>query len=202
MPPPETMYCSQQIHVPPGLADILKNFTKAAIRTQPKDILVWSAAYFAALSKGETLPVKDKLEMNVATQRTDTGLTPGLLKTLHKQLGSRKIFNMEELYKKWKDLCLPMEQLETLMSLGSFGPDIIWMDFFALGCSALGGTLMSALKIGCEILTEDEEGGAARIPFSTFVHIYTYLAHVDGDMSQDHIDHFLKSLQSQVWVPL
>lgn len=63
-------------------------------------------------------------------------------------------------------------------------------------------TLMSALKIGCEILTEDEEGGAARIPFSTFVHIYTYLAHVDGDMSQDHIDHFLKSLQSQVWVPL
>lgn len=42
--------------------------------------------YFTALSEGECLPVKDRLEMNVATQKTDTGLTPGLLKILHKQV--------------------------------------------------------------------------------------------------------------------
>ncbi|XP_026217347.1 ropporin-1-like protein isoform X3 [Anabas testudineus] len=144
MPLPDTMYCSQQINIPPELPDILKTFTKAAIRTQPKDLWLWSAAYFSALSKGECLPVKDRLEMNVATQKTDTGLTPGLLKTLHKQ------------------------------------------------------TLMSSLKIACEILTEDEEGGAARIPFSTFVKLYTFLAHLDGDMPQDHIDNFLSSLQPLV----
>lgn len=46
MPPPEEpYYCSQQIHIPPELPDILKQFTKAAIRTQPKDVLAWSAAY-------------------------------------------------------------------------------------------------------------------------------------------------------------
>ena len=28
----------------PELPDILKQFTKAAIRTQPKDVLAWSAA--------------------------------------------------------------------------------------------------------------------------------------------------------------
>lgn len=44
------------------------------------------SSYFRALSKGERLPVKDRLEWNVATQKTDTGLTPGLLKTLHKQV--------------------------------------------------------------------------------------------------------------------
>lgn len=44
MPLPDTIYCAQQINIPPELLDILKNFTKAAIRTQPKDLLVWSAA--------------------------------------------------------------------------------------------------------------------------------------------------------------
>lgn len=61
-------------------------------------------------------------------------------------------------------------------------------------------TLMSALKTACEILTDDEEGGAARIPFCTFVQLYTYLAHLDGDIPQDHIDKFLSSLQAQVYV--
>ncbi|KAA8580888.1 hypothetical protein FQN60_013846 [Etheostoma spectabile] len=190
MPLPDVMYCAQQINIPPQLPDILKNFTKAAIRTQPKDLLLWSAAYFSALSKGECLPVKNRLEMNVATQKTDTGLSPGLLKILHKQLSPRQTCSKEELQEKWKGLCLPMDQLETLMSLGSFGSDINWMEFFALGCSALGG-------FACEILTEDDEGGAARIPFNTFGQLYNYLAHLDGDMPQDHIDNFLCTLQTQ-----
>lgn len=198
MPLPDTMYCSQQIVVPPKLADILKNFTKAAIRTQPKDILVWSAAYFAALSKGETLPVKDRLELNVGSQNTDAGLTPGLLKTLHKLMGSKETCSNNDLQDKWKGLCLPIEQMQTLLQLGNFDSDIVWMEFFALGCSALGGTLLSALKIACEILTEDEEGGAARIPFGTFEQLYSFLAHLDGDLSQQHIDNFLKTLQPEV----
>ncbi|XP_074549838.1 ropporin-1-like protein [Halichoeres trimaculatus] len=198
MPLPDTMYCAQQINIPPDLPDILKNFTKASIRTQPKDVLMWSMAYFNALSKGECLPVKDRLEMNVATQKTDTGLTPGLLKTLHKQLSQEQTCSKEELQKKWKGLCLPVEQLEILLFLGSFDSDIDWLEFFALGCNALGGTLISSLKFACEILTEDEEGGAARIPFTTFTKLYTYLAHLDGDMPQKHVDNFLSSLQAQV----
>ncbi|XP_068565587.1 ropporin-1-like protein isoform X2 [Cebidichthys violaceus] len=197
MPLPDTMFCAQQINIPPQLPDILKNFTKAAIRTQPEDLLPWSAAYFSALSKGERLPVKDRLEVN-ATHKTDTGLTPGLLKTLHKQLSLRETCSKKDLQKKWKGLCLPVDQLDDLLSLGSFGSDIDWMEFFALGCSALGGTLVSSLIIACEILTEDEEGGAARIPFDTFVKLYTFLAHLDDDMTQDHIDKFLSSLRSQV----
>ena len=38
------------------------------------------------MANGETPPVKERLEMPVATQKTDTGLTPGLLKVLHKQV--------------------------------------------------------------------------------------------------------------------
>ncbi|KAF7214063.1 ropporin-1-like protein isoform X2 [Nothobranchius furzeri] len=198
MPLPDVLYCSQQIRIPPELPDILKNFTRAAIRTQPKDVLVWSAAYFHALADGDTLPVKERLEMNVATQKTDTGLTPGLLKILHKQLSPKETCSKEELERTWKGLCLPVEQLESMLSLGSFESEITWMEFFALGCSALGANLQSSLKFACEILTNDEEGGAARIPFDTFVQIYTYLAHLDGVVSQSHIQTFLKSLQPQV----
>lgn len=42
--------------------------------------------YFSALSRGDPLPVKDRIEMPMATQKTDTGLTQGLLKVLHKQV--------------------------------------------------------------------------------------------------------------------
>ncbi|XP_061851905.1 ropporin-1-like protein isoform X3 [Colius striatus] len=85
MPLPETMFCAEQIKIPPELPDILKQFTKAAIRTQPHDILQWAAAYFSALSKGEPLPVKERMELPLAADKTGAGLTPGLLKVLHKQ---------------------------------------------------------------------------------------------------------------------
>lgn len=144
-----------------------------------------SCRYFTALSKGECLPVKERLEMNIAGQTTDTGLTPGLLKVLHKQvffsssqmyidpatcrfmphivsimvilssispllsviparlapfqLSQRQKCSRRELKNKWKGVCLPPEQLETLLSLGSFGSVVDWMSFFALGCSTLGG---------------------------------------------------------------
>lgn len=52
--PDEPYYCSEQIHIPPELPDILKQFTKAAIRTQPTDVLAWSAAYVLELTSSNT----------------------------------------------------------------------------------------------------------------------------------------------------
>ena len=45
MPIEDTMFNRAQMHVPPELPEILKQFTKAAIRTQPEKLLDWSAAY-------------------------------------------------------------------------------------------------------------------------------------------------------------
>ncbi|KAG8442615.1 hypothetical protein GDO86_011411 [Hymenochirus boettgeri] len=196
MPLPETMFCAQQINVPPELPDILKQFTKAAIRTQPHDLLQWSAAYFGSLAKGEPLPVKERVEMQVATQKTDSGLTPGLLKVLHKQLSEKVTVEITDLQQKWKDLCLPEEQLQSILELDNIQDDIKWLKFLSLGCSALGGSISTALKYACEILTEDPEGGAAQIPFDTFTYIYKYLAHIDGDISEMQIDSALNTLQS------
>ncbi|XP_016378290.1 ropporin-1-like protein isoform X2 [Sinocyclocheilus rhinocerous] len=193
------LFCKdlRHINIPPELPDILKQFTKAAIKTQPHDVLQWAADYFSALSKGQDLPVKERLEMPVATQKGDTGLTPDLLKILHQQFTPKEIITKEELLQKWKGLCLPIDQLDTILALGNFSENIIWMQFFALGCSALGGTITSALKHACEILTEDPEGGAAQIPFDTFQSLYTYLAHLDGGIPKEQIDSFLHSLEEE-----
>jgi hypothetical protein len=43
--PDEPYYTSEQIPIPPQLPDVLLQFSKAAIRTQPTDVLAWSAAY-------------------------------------------------------------------------------------------------------------------------------------------------------------
>lgn len=44
-----------------------------------------------------------------------------------------------ELREKWKHLGLPEEQLEAILQLDSFGEEVEWMKFLALGCSVLGG---------------------------------------------------------------
>ncbi|XP_069133799.1 ropporin-1-like protein [Argopecten irradians] len=196
--PDEPYYCSQQINIPPSLPDILKQFTKAAIRTQPNDVLAWSAAYFRAMSKGETPPVKERLEMPVATQKTDTGLTPGLLRVLNKQLGPKKTVPLSMVEEKWQDVALPKEQFDEIARIGSFGGDVEWNKFFTLACSALGENLTDAMKLVCEILTADPEGGPARIPFPLFKELYTYLAQIDGDISQGHIDDTLNTLKYDV----
>lgn len=35
----------KQICIPPELPDLLKQFTKAAIRSQPQDLIQWAAEY-------------------------------------------------------------------------------------------------------------------------------------------------------------
>lgn len=80
----EQMYCSQQIHIPPTFPFILKQYAKAAIRTQPHDLLRWSTSYFRAMAQGEEPPVKKRLEYPPVD--SPSGLSPGYLKVLLKQV--------------------------------------------------------------------------------------------------------------------
>lgn len=55
-----------------------------------------------------------------------------------------------------------------------------------------------AMKIVCEILTTDLEGGPSRIEFATFKELYTYLAMIDGEIPKEHVDAVLDHLQYDV----
>lgn len=73
------------VNIPPRLPVILKQFCKAAIRTQPYDLLKWSSAYFRALAEGTEPPAKIRLEYPLPA--TVSGLTLGFLKVLLRQFG-------------------------------------------------------------------------------------------------------------------
>ena len=60
--------------------------------------------------------------------------------------------------------------------------------------------LTLAMKTVCEILTTDLEGGPARIPFSLFKELYTYLAEIDGEIAKEHVDTVIEHLSYDVWV--
>ncbi|CAL8108115.1 unnamed protein product [Orchesella dallaii] len=96
-PPPHTedhggqlmdIFCQDQIRIPPSLPNILKQFTKAAIRTQPRDLDVWGAAYFRAMAEGLAPPVKETLEYPLMESKD--GLTVGLLRVLDRQVRKKK----------------------------------------------------------------------------------------------------------------
>ncbi|CAF4316445.1 unnamed protein product, partial [Adineta steineri] len=133
----EPYYTSEQISIPTEFPDILLQFSKAAIRTQPTDILAWSAAYFRALANGQTPPVKERLEMPDATQKIDTGLTMGLLKILHRQFSSKRTISLQQIKEKYEDLDIPQEQFDDIVQIGSFNDNVQWDHFLAIALTKI-----------------------------------------------------------------
>jgi len=64
-------------------------------------------------------------------------------------------------------------------------------------CNFCHKDISGAMKLACEILTADPEGGAARIPFNLFEFIYKYLAEIDGEIPEEHINAVLECLEQQ-----
>ncbi|KAM6161653.1 ropporin-1A [Erethizon dorsatum] len=101
----------------------------------------------------------------------------------------------------WKVLNLPTDLFNSVMNVGRFTEEIEWLKFLALACSSLGVTIAKTLKIICEVLSCDHAGGPARIPFSTFQFLYTYIAEVDGEISASHVNRMLNYIEHEVIGP-
>jgi len=192
----EPMYCHQQIIIPPEFPDILKQFTKAAIRTQPADALTWSAAYFDALSKGEKPPIKERLDFRLG-EHINKPVTQGSLAVLHRQLGGRSLVEASKVREKWNALCLPGVNLDEIMRLGSFGEEFKWTHFLAIACSSLQADLTLTLKAICEIMTNDLDGGPSQIKYDLFKELYEYLSKLGGP-PKAHVDDVIEFLNEEV----
>ena len=57
--------------------------------------------------------------------------------------------------------------------------------------------LPEAMKTFCIIVTTDPEGGASRISIDMFERVYSFLATVDGDISQDQITRAMQWLRTE-----
>lgn len=53
------------------------------------------------------------------------------------------------------------------------------------------------MKMLCEILSSDLDGSDTRISFELFSELYTYLARIDGEISDDQVQRVLSWLQTE-----
>ncbi|GLV36884.1 hypothetical protein CBL_02281 [Carabus blaptoides fortunei] len=177
----DAMYCHQQICIPPTFPYLLRQYAKAAIRSQPTDLLRWSSAYFRALALGITPPVKLRLEYPIP--RTHYGLTPGWLKTLLYQLSGSRHVNWPQLYDRWRGACLEVPGLQQIILLGDFQnpAKIPWFRFIAVAAGHLTQNLTNTMILICELLTEEPDGSSAMIPYTTFADLYRFLSNIDAN---------------------
>ncbi|KYQ56869.1 Ropporin-1-like protein [Trachymyrmex zeteki] len=174
------IYCAQQINVPPTFPHILKLYAKAAIRTQPNDLLRWTAAYFRALANGEVPPAKDRLEYPPFIH--PSGITPGYLKTLLNRFGHVNKVCLRALLLDCQGLDLPETSLYQLFMVAGLLEDKEYCDFYrflAVACGFLGNNLLETMIYVCELLTYEPEGGSAMISLRIFLDLYGYLADLD-----------------------
>ncbi|CAG9772322.1 unnamed protein product [Ceutorhynchus assimilis] len=196
---PEDMYCSEQICIPPSFPYLLRQYAKAAIRTQPTDILRWSTAYFRCLSLNLPPPVKPRLEYPIP--RDFRGVTPGWLKALYYQLQNNQTISFKILWDRWMGACLHHNTLIQLLCLGGFDDPLAiqWLRFIAICAGTLTDDLTQTMILICEILTEEPEGGSAMIPLETFLDLYQFLAKIDASQDQNLRNYYFRDSLLSLW---
>ncbi|XP_045528824.1 uncharacterized protein LOC123717077 isoform X4 [Pieris brassicae] len=177
----DQMYCSQQIVIPPKFPYALKRYCKAAIKTQPYDLLRWSYEYFTALAENRPPPVKLRLEYPIYS--TEGGLTRGCLKVLAAQLSPCKSLPLPMVRKAWRGFCLDPLELKRVFCLCEIylrEEFVSFLHFVAVAAGLLTKSLTHTMILLCETLTKEPDGGSAAIPVDDFLMMYKFLANVDA----------------------
>ncbi|XP_064094065.1 ropporin-1-like protein [Macrobrachium nipponense] len=162
-----------ETRVPSALPRILKDYTKAAIRTQPKDLLIWSAAYFRAMTKGTVPPVKDRLEFPVPESKS--GISPGVLRVLHRQLHEEDGVSWEALRESCRAMGVAEETAQDAWqrSEGTEGARVDWDVILTHIADLSTHSIVEALQLVMLAVTDDPI--TRRVPSSVVIAHYSHL---------------------------
>ncbi|KAJ3032627.1 Ropporin-1-like protein, partial [Rhizophlyctis rosea] len=177
----EPLYTAEQIKIPAELPDILKNYTKHIIRTQPADILASSAEYFGRLAR----------------QKTSAGgkrLNNMQLESFYNKFYATDKATIER--KQVDDAAsqanIPASQITEAISLGGWANDKIpWMKLWALLCAAASGTLIATIETVCEIL-----GDNGQIPVAPVTEVLQFLSTVDQTVNPGQVNVVVTTLST------
>ncbi|XP_058061950.1 uncharacterized protein LOC131212196 [Anopheles bellator] len=182
----QEIYCPEQIVIPEQFHLTLKQYAKAVIRTQPFDLLRWSAAYFRCLALSVPPPVKSRYEPAPARG----ALSAGALRVLIDQLGKGYYVDKKILLEKWEGLCLPEEDLLNVLSLVRMlnWSRLHWLKIVAVFIGLLCKNIPATAEMICEMLTEDPDGGAASVPLWMFRECFLTVADLDCGSVQTFVN--------------
>ncbi|KAM3955676.1 LOW QUALITY PROTEIN: ropporin-1-like protein [Aphomia sociella] len=189
----DQMYCSQQIVIPPKFPYILKRYCKAAIKTQPYDLLRWSYEYFKALAQNRE-PLKLRLEYPVYSTE---GVTRGCLKVLAHQLAGMSDVPLPILKNAWRGFCLDPMELRRVMCLCEVylrKESVPFLHFLAVAGGMLTKSLTHTMILLCETLTKEPDGGSAAIPVTDFLVMYKFLAKMDASKDVKYMNGYREGM--------
>jgi len=186
-------YVTQRVNVPTELPIILKQYTKALIKTQPPNYIAWSAAYFQALSENRPLPIKPRLEA-----ADGNNLTIGLLEIIIDQIGKTTgTISLAVIESRWTDLGLAeIDLADTLIraklinDLSDIQEDpamkIDIQQFIAAASMQISSKddLVGCMDIVCQLLAADPADRYHGTRFDIFSKLYKFLAKI-SDVEQD-----------------
>ncbi|KAJ3385766.1 Ropporin-1-like protein [Lobulomyces angularis] len=180
---PETMYCAEQIRIPPDLPEILKNYTKYVIKNQPSDIITASAEYFGRLAK-------QRIKAFNSTKR----VTNQQLEAIYKKLTNPDL-NFPQSKKSLESICtdVPYAQIADIVTLGGWSDEVPWLKFWALLVAAAAGTIHSTVEVVCEIL-----GDNGSISATPFLEIFQFLTERDPEIPKSASQKILQNLKKNL----
>ncbi|KXS14849.1 hypothetical protein M427DRAFT_135531 [Gonapodya prolifera JEL478] len=210
----EPIYSAEQIKIPPQLPEILKDFAKHIIRTQPTDILKESAEYFTKQAALNSSPRK--------SSSASTKLSELQLESIYNRFGSPQpsggspptLINRKDIQEACEEIGIGSQVVADIITLGAWGDRIPWLKFWALSVAAGYTSLIPTLHKVASILsgtsiTKPEPGVAddskpplSRLPTAPFKEIFTFLAERDDGIGPDKTAKVLADLGEEKDVEL
>ncbi|ORY30456.1 hypothetical protein BCR33DRAFT_703407 [Rhizoclosmatium globosum] len=175
----EPLYCAEQIKIPADLPDILKNYTKHIIRTQPTDIMTSSAEYFTRLSK----------------QRTQMGkkLTNHQLEAFYIKVSKldRDQLTRKEIEEACSHATVTPSQVADIITAGGWtGEKIPWLKFWALLVASASGTFIGTIESVILLLSDN-----GVLPSAPLTEIMQFMAERDSTQDQSKIQALVNTIK-------
>jgi len=205
----EPLYVAEQIHIPPALPEILKQFTKAAIKTQPGNTYAWAAEYFTSLAGGSFPNVLTRVTKEGAAAEVDGpdeglggGPTEELMQKTLVDLAATLGRGLEEVdVSVIESTCaqagVPAVQTKDVIGLGKFEGTVQWKQFFAVLCGFLPELAELTLK-SVIVFVVDTLGQGAGISLAEFSSLLKFVAGLDPDLSANQIDVFITDVAGKI----
>ncbi|CAL8125147.1 unnamed protein product [Orchesella dallaii] len=185
--------CLENIVIPPQLPQILKLYTKSAMRTQPKDLLRWTLTYMRAMAEGRPPPVKDRGEAE-PVEMSPAGLSPGFLRVLHMMLKDKNPdgkVSANDVRTAWEDLSFDPNDIEEVLDKADLTNGRVndWRKVLVVFANTIPptGDVAQTMRVVCEVLTEQPDGAEPYINYALWWELYVYLAKVVRNILSEKI---------------
>eukprot|EP00053_Salpingoeca_punica_P002024 m.35862 g.35862 ORF g.35862 m.35862 type:complete len:207 (-) comp11343_c0_seq1:173-793(-) len=171
----DVLYCAEQINIPASLPDILKQFSKAAIRAQPTEIYTWAADYFQGLVEGKPQEFNGPLPL----QSTKRDLSTAVLKQFFNEMskaGNDKVA-VEDLSHWCTTQSIDANVVADILRLvPQTGGMVKWQHFLVMGCASVTPGLIDAVST----LSRVASSNGVSTPTSVVAEGYTLLCKLEG----------------------